>query len=288
MAVTPLRLKIVEVRAERPPRRQLEMRCHVENRGASAICILDAWLKISVFQDLHIAEGRLFYPEDNRVAPASIQAKATGQGIIVIELPPPVPQRIERRRAGPNDLLLGMRSRVRVSEVSAETTGHLLQVPFETCFTDGQGDYFEHRIPHSVWVRLLRDLEWSELELVEIPTMKLRTHPDMARALEFFAVAQECYRSGLWPDCVVNCRKVIEAMVKEVTGKDNMKEALKAIEALIGEGPKAVQLNDLLRSFNGFLHLARHPQLPPVEIQPNDATLVLHVTGAILSYLGTT
>ncbi len=75
-------------------------------------------------------------------------------------------------------------------------------------------------------------------------------------------------------------------MVKDATGEDSMKEALRAFESLVREESKADRLNGLVKALSGFLQLARHPQLPHVEIKPADATLALHTTGAILSYLG--
>ncbi len=286
MAVPRLRMTVYEVRAEKPPRRQLELFCHVANPGPSAICILDAWLKVTAFQDLRIAEGRLFYPEDNRIDPASIRAGANGHGVIVIDLPTLMLERIERRRGGTNDLVLGMSSRVRVSEVSSQTREQLLGVPFETCFTDGRGDFFEYKIAQSDWVGLLRNLEWSELEVVEIPTGKLKAIPALARAFGCFADAQDCYRRGLWDEAMMNCRKAFEAMVKDAVGEDSMKEALRAYEAIMGGGEKAERFNDLTRALGNFLALARHEKLPPIRIRPSDATLAVRMTGAIFSYLG--
>jgi hypothetical protein len=283
MAVTPLMIKITQVKVGKPPRRFLELDCQVMNQGTSSVCILDAWLRVQGNQDL-VAEGRLFCPHHNRVDPAIIPAHATGNGVILIELPTPVLQRIEKNRNG-LDVVLSFSSRVRVAEVTGDASRPLLQAPIETYFTETQGEYFAYRIPQSDWVKLLRELEWSELELLEFPTAKLRAVPALARALTSYEQAQGCFRAGQWPECVINCRKAIECMVKDALAENDMKEGLKAVETLIGTGPKAVQLNEVLKAFNRFVQLARHPQHPHVEIGRNDALFSLRTTGNVLSYI---
>jgi len=161
----------------------------------------------------------------------------------------------------------------------------ILGVPFETRFVNGYNDYIEYTISQSDWVKTLRGLAWSELELLELPSATITASPRLARAHKRFAEAQEFYRRGDWEETMTNCRKVFEAVIKDTTGKDDLSESEAAFQALITDPAKAKSVNDVIKSFAPFLHLARHEQRPPISIKPEDAMLALHITGSMLAYL---
>ena len=85
---------------------------------------------------------------------------------------------------------------------------------------------------------------------------------------------------------MLNCRKVFEAMVKDSIGKNNMGETSKALQALIGEKEKTKYIDSLIKDLTGLLHLARHEAFPAIQIKRADAQVALHLTGALLAYLG--
>jgi hypothetical protein len=207
-----------------------------------------------------------------------------GFASIVIPLPALTLQQIEQRREG-TDLTLRISSRVRACPLHAHGDTQVLGAPFETRFGDGHTGYFEYTISQSDWIKALRGLGWSELELLELPSAKITASPHLARAYKRFEEAQEFYRRGDWEETMINCRKVFEAIVKDTTGKDNLLEAGAAFQVLITEPEKAKSINEVVKSFAPFLHLARHEQIPPVPIKPKDAMLALHVTGSVLVYL---
>jgi len=161
----------------------------------------------------------------------------------------------------------------------------ILGVPFETRFVNGYNDYIEYTISQSDWVKTLRGLAWSELELLELPSATITASPRLARAHKRFAEAQEFYRRGDWEETMTNCRKVFEAVIKDTTGKDDLSESEAAFQALITDPAKAKSVNDVIKSFAPFLHLARHEQRPSISIKPEDAMLALHITGSMLAYL---
>ena len=82
-----------------------------------------------------------------------------------------------------------------------------------------------------------------------------------------------------------SCRKAFEAVIKDTIGKDDLSNAEAAFAALVSQPEKAARINELVKSFAPFLHLARHEQHPPIPIRPNDAMLALHITAAVLGYL---
>jgi hypothetical protein len=285
MAFSSLPVDIIEVRAEGLPRRQLVFSCHVSNPGELDICILDAWVTVQGVQGLKIAEGRLFHAMHDRVHPAVIKAGDKGLGALVIDLPPIVLRSVEARRAG-GDVELLFSSRVLVSNVSMVNEIRTLGTPFETTFAHEHIHYVRYLIPQSEWIKLLKGLSWSELEILELPGSTLRTDPILARALKRFEDAQEGYRRGAWEETLMNCRKFFEAMVQDATGSTDMKKTPQALKVMLGEGEKADRLNNAIREFNQFLHLGRHEQPSHITITRTDAQLALHVTGAFLAYLG--
>jgi len=280
-----LPLVVLNIHAEGPPKRKLELACHVTNPTSHDICILDAWVEVEVLQGLKIADGKIFQSMHRRIDPAAIPAGENGLGALHIELPDQVLQHIEERRAG-GDVTIRISSRVLVAEVSVTDAGRALGEPYETSFGDEHTNWIEYTIPQSEWIKILKGLRWSELEILELPSGRLRSIPTLTRALDRFQDAQRCYRRGDWAECMLNCRKAFEATVKDTIGEDDMGKALKAFQELIGEGERADHINSIVKDLTGLLHLARHETYPAMLIKRADAQLALHISGALLVYLG--
>jgi len=285
MKIPRLPVNINEIRAEGPPKRQLEITCHITNSASFDICILDSWIRIKTSNGINLDEGRLFLCMHNKVDPAIIAPNKEGYGAFYISLSTKVLQDIEEKRAG-NDIILNFSSRVLVSEVFKLNGKNILGVPYETDFVDRFNNAFSYLIPESEWIKLLKNLKWSDLEILEFPSAKLRSIPNITRALKRFDNAQLCYWRGDWEETMLNCRKVFEAIVQDITGDKNMKKSQQVIESMVADGEKADCLNNLIIELTKFLHLGRHEQLPSVQIRRADAQLALHMTGSLLSYLG--
>jgi hypothetical protein len=280
-----LPITVVNLHAHQPPRRLLEISCNISNPTSFDVCILDAWVKVEALGGLKIAEGKIFQTMHNRVDPAIIPRGKTGLGAFNITLPAAVLKCMEERRAG-GDVKLWVSSRVLVSRVITVNDVKTLGVPFETQFTNGRSDRFEYLIPQSEWIKILKNLLWLELEVLEVPLSRICSIPSLARAVSRFEDAQECYRRGDWEESMLNCRKAFEAIVQDATGQSNMKNANQAFISIMGEGVKTNRLNELAKSLGDFLHLGRHENLPDITIKRADSELGLLLTGAILTYLG--
>ena len=285
MRVSSLPISIVDLYAERPPRRKLELTCRVTNPASFEICILDAWIKVEALDGLKLAEGKLFQSMHKRAGPAIIPPRENGLGAFHIDLPAQVLQHIEERRAG-GDVKLLLSSRVLISEVLVVNDSKTLGAPFETEFGNAGSGRFEYLIPQSEWIKVLKRLAWSELEILELPSSRLRSVPPLARALGRFEDAQECYRRGDWEESMLNCRKAFEAIVQDASGESDMRKAHQVFVSIIGEGDKAEHFNNLAKSLGEFLHLGRHENLPYISIKRADSELALLLTAALLTYLG--
>jgi hypothetical protein len=286
MEYMPLGLTIYEHRAYGPPSRQLELRCKVGHSSPLPIYIQDAWIKIEALNGLLIAEGRLFYTLNAFAKSAVIPVADQGDANIVIPLSPTALQQIEHRRAG-KDLILKIGSRVRAFLLHEQGNMNVLGTPFETQFDHGHTGSVEYKIPQSEWIKVLSGLAWSELELLELPSTKIATSPQLSRAYERFKDAEEFFHRGDWEESMASCNKAFEAMIKDATGEDDISsaKALDALQSLVTAPEKAVHINNIIKSFKPFLHMSRHEQKPPIPIKSKDAMLALHITGSMLSYL---
>jgi hypothetical protein len=285
MNISNLPIRIINHYTEPPPRQKLALACEVTNPATFDICLLDAWIRVEALNGLTLAEGKLFQSMYNRVDPAIIRAGKYGSGAIHIELPVNVMNNIEQRRAG-GDIDLRLSSRILVSEVSSTQAGTTLKPPYETEFGDGSTSYIEYVIHQSEWVKLLRNLGWSELEIIELPSNRLRSIPPLARALERFEEARQNYRNGDWEETMFNCRKAFEAIVQDVSGVTGMGKAHQVFVSVLGEGEKTDKFDKLVMVLGDFQQLGRHENLPRISINRADAELSLFLTGALLSYLG--
>lgn len=193
---------------------------------------------------------------------------------------------IENRRNG-GDLQLHIDSRVLFASAVEGPAGlkAVLTPPIEGRFSSGPlGDRIEYRIPQSEWVTLLRQLEWADIELVELPLELLRSDPRLARARERLRDAQTALGRGDWESVLQSYRKAWEAAAMAVTGEIDHQSALPRLKERFGDGLKAERLNAIAIELGRFLHLGRHEQAEGVTFDRANAVfatrLVEHTTFA--------
>jgi hypothetical protein len=262
--------------------RRLDLRCKIQNNSKFSICILDTWIGITTKNGLTIAEGKILTMWHAQADLAIIKPGQFGHGVITIHLPAIILRCLEEQRSG-GDIDLYINSRVLACEVRQKNHVVNLGQPRETSLGY---ERLEYHIPQSEWVKHLRMLAWSEIELIELPARNPQAKPNIRRALDRYNDALECYRRGMWDGTLLNCRKSFEALIKDTGGSDDMAHALEAINSLVSDGQKAKITNDIIKSLADFLHLGRHEQFPDLRIVRCDALLSLHLTGALLEYLG--
>jgi len=208
------------------------------------------------------------------------------RGEIIIPLSGPVIAMIEASRNG-GDLIFEIDSRVLLSKAVEGPPGlrSVLMAPTEGRFTIGIDSRIKHTIPQSEWIKLLRRLEWSEAELVELPVDLLRSEPRLARARERLRDAETSLARGDWEGVFQNCRKAWEAAARGLTGQKEHQSALPKLRSYFGEGLEAERLNAVALEFGEFLHLGRHEQAGDVKIDRAHAILALRITTALLGFL---
>lgn len=265
-----------------PPTRELRLECQIHSPPTGSVFIFDVWVKAMIQGGITIAEGRLFEPHHARSGPASLRFHDPGIASIHIPLSALSLNSIEQQRAG-GDVELSVLTNALISHLPRDNP-MLMTVPMERSLVTVGSDRLVYPIPQSEWIKVLRQLQWSELELIELPGTSATRPPSLARAFSRLSDATEAYRRGEWEDTMANCRKAFEALVQDLTGKPDMAATGPLLETILGEGPKAARVDALVKELGQFLHLARHEQHPSVKIGRADAAFSLHLTSALLQY----
>ena len=284
MTLPNIELTVTRHYAEPPPYRCLKLDCQVAPSPTFELCILDTWSTVRITNGRVIAEGKILLFHYARINPATLRVREGGVATFVIPLPGHILHSVEEARAG-GDLELSITTSALVSPLRADNPMHLA-TPKESAIASPGSHDLAYKIPQSEWLKLLRQLQWNELELIELPRAWGPPSKTTDRATVRFDDALDAYRRGDWDDSMATCRKAFEALLQDLSGTTDMAKVETALSSYLGEGPKAKRLNALIRELGQFLHLARHEPPEDVIIKRSDASLSLQMTGAILRYLG--
>lgn len=272
--------QVHSVRAESNPSRLLVFDLGLEVLGDEQLCILNAWSKV-ILGDACVAEGPLLQVFSALVYPtvvggvhpisATVRAPLTAEALNVVE----------QRRAGGD---LGYQISFSVAAIPVKET--LLQqpqygLPQTVFFRDRHNNGgVKGTIAQSDWVQLLRQLNWNEARLVEMPVSVAQNEfPIAYRHLE---EAHDHFRRGHWPETMGACRKVAESVAGKLGGYSDKGANPQSLRQAVGPGPKGDRLNDIARELGQFLHLGRHDS--NVIITRYDALLALELTTALFTY----
>ena len=285
-------MNIRQVMVEGHPLRRLKLMCDVSVPGSLDVCVLDSWVTVTCPDwGIHIAEGKLFHVLNNRNDAAVLTPNTDSFSEIVIPLPPNILRDIEEHRSGTDNVELTVISRVLAcySHSTKELRKPGLSAPFETSLEDNaehQMGYFKYTIPQSEWVKHLRLMQWSDIELLELPSGAFSPSPEFNRAVRLLDEAQSSFLNGDWKATMMHCRRAVEAAAYDLSGEPEKKKApLKELARIIPEEKKSACIDELLKYTGQFCHLGRHESGKEIAIGRDDALLALQVTASLLRYL---
>lgn len=271
---------VKNVRATGLPSRLLRISFNFTHPIQDCIVVVDSWASVTSINGAKLVEGALL-----RIQSKELKPKEEGHGELIVPMTPGALGYIEERRAGGDVELQVSSSILAFRRPDAEESNSAIETVYGQ-LDQGQTGGFTHKIHQSKWVELLGSLQWSELELLEVPSRNLRTLPIPERALRRFEDAVQQYRKGYWESAIADCRKAYEALIKEASEEDDMRKGREALADLLGEPRRADALDKSILGLKGFLDLARHEQQPPLEVGPADATFAIRITGALLTFIG--
>lgn len=140
------------------------------------------------------------------------------------------------------------------------------------------------RVSRSDWVKCLRGLGWTEVELFEILKPELFDDKNLETALTLVREAETALRQHDTKGVLDKCAKAFESAAKYESSGDTKKGFdLLLNRAFPESNDKQSKLNDLIKSLRDYTQLGRHEQYPALHIGRSEAEMVLAVTLSLFS-----
>lgn len=267
------------------PNRILGFGGEISNNGNNDVLIIRAWAKIRA-KNITLIESECF-----RFIGSVINRQNKITTNIHIPLSDNILRALEVARAG-GDIEFEFESELILSPISQSppwpgfpaSEQRFLMYPQSERLLLKRGS--SYRIPQSDWVKLLSQMQYSEIELFEIPAKSFISDPDLKRAFETLRKAQDQFRLGHWKETLHNCRLAFEAAASEIGKTEDKKQNFLKLADLAGGGEKSKRLDDLIHALSEYAQLGRHEDFPGISITREDALAVLRFTLSIFELLG--
>ncbi len=284
--MTVLPPRVIGVSASAPPARCLTFDLQAQNPYSGQISFVELVVEI------RIAGGPLLHDSClGRLRHGTIPniLMVDGEKMMALELvvpmPAPVLAAIEAHRLG-RDVEFEFRGNIEYSIAHVVGGGGhwSLGERRRANFGDPYGGLFRHTIPQSEWIKLLQQLRWSEVELLEVPRI-VGNLASLSRAYKNLKEASDALRKNDVDVCMIKCRKAYEAAIRDLTGLDDTKAATeKLLDGMQVE--KRAEINNLLLALAGLLHLARHERAQEIHFSRSEAIAALHISTAVIELFG--
>ncbi len=143
-------------------------------------------------------------------------------------------------------------------------------------------------VAQSGWLQHLKEMEWNEYELFEVPRLPLVRSEGLNRALSCLSEAQTALRLHDYDTVLFKCRKAFEAAAK-AGGKTDLKAGFADLcrSAFTDHPEKPAVYDSVMGALGRFAHkLGRHEQMPAVPVSREDAEMMYAASVAVFSALG--
>jgi hypothetical protein len=142
-------------------------------------------------------------------------------------------------------------------------------------------------IPHSEWLKRLKEMSWSEIELFEVHRLPLEEDENLGQALRLLKEAEKSLRSGNWKDAIAGCRRAFESAAK-YEAQGDMKKGFELLlaRALPEHEAKQAATNAVIKALSEYAHtLGRHEQYPALDASREEAEFAFTSTISLFSLL---
>lgn len=166
---------------------------------------------------------------------------------------------------------------------------HLVIEQFETSWIN----QFIVTVPQSHWIdKVLPGLGYGKISLVEVPIPEKAIGETIVKAVEEFQVAQHSLLQGDYNKALGHCRNALEIFsnARKYEGDKERPSFADKIDYLLmvlpstPTGARGDNLRRLLKDLYGLTSMPEHPS--PPHFTRDDADMTIHITIAVLSYLG--
>lgn len=221
--------------------------------------------------------------ECNRAIPIPMIAPMSAEAILYVE------------RCRKDDVLLSLTLEYRTLTLlqTPNSRGDNIVVPQISWSRVGMGP----AIPRSDWLKRLKEMEWDEIELIEIPKLPLLADKNLEEALRLIEDARIALNNGDHKGVLVKCREALESAAQhesaEASGKEtsDKRDIKKGFELLLSrtfpEHPsKKGAFDPLIQKLSDYTQLGRHAQYPALNITRAEADFAFTTTVALFSLIG--
>jgi hypothetical protein len=143
-----------------------------------------------------------------------------------------------------------------------------------------------YTIPKSTWLNILKQLQYSEIELFEVNKLSFSEDDNLKQAFGYLREAETQLRSGNYDGVLGDCRSAFESAAKYASaGKVEKGFDLILEKSFPGVTQKREPFNGLIDNISKFSHLGRHAGYPPEPISRDEAEFIYIATMDIFSFI---
>jgi len=211
-------------------------------------------------------------PADTPIALGTSPHSSSHQVSIGVALDARQVESVERLRMGGDlALIVDLRGRVQVQGESALVS-----------------DRHEHRVQQGAWVRVLEQMEYGRMILLEVPVPNVESAPLLVEPVRHLEKAQQAMLRGEWREAVGCCRDVLEALADVLLDARVQDPEVNALFEGTRFMNKEARLRTLRRALLVLCHPARHADevAKDFEWEPRDARAVVAAVAALVSRYG--
>lgn len=141
-------------------------------------------------------------------------------------------------------------------------------------------------VPRSEWIKILKQLKYSEIELFEVNKLSFSEDEKLKQAFGYVREAETQLRSGNYDGVLADCRSAIESLAKYAS-EGQVKQGFELImEKVFPEIQKKQDpFKSLLKNISDFSQLGRHAEYPHLTISRDEAEFILISTLNVFSFL---
>lgn len=145
---------------------------------------------------------------------------------------------------------------------------------------------FEYEITQSDWIKILEQMQYRRVLLLELDAPDAVRTPELVAALNFYRDAEKHYLQGQWRNTVESLRQSLAALVGKRADDEDDESAVKAganalrkesTSAAVGYRKRAEQVR---RALKFSCDLGAHPEV--ADTQKRDASAALLMVGGLL------
>ncbi|HEY3489826.1 MAG TPA: hypothetical protein VGK27_06870 [Candidatus Deferrimicrobiaceae bacterium] len=145
-------------------------------------------------------------------------------------------------------------------------------------------DTLTHFINQGVWVKILKELGYAELLLLEVPVPNSNIHPEFSKAVKHLEKAHRFMMQGYWRDAVGTCRNVLESLRVALGERKYKDPTTDPWFANLREKSKDERLEIIRKALEVYTHPAHHADenAAGIEWDRTDAVAMLSILSALL------